>query len=626
MTHMMFQNFYLFLLNETFCTHYRRYIRCPSISQLPIITYVWLQIFNGFFLIECVCKVFAFGFFMGPNTFLRNPWNWLDFVVVVFGTMELFDPNGPTFSMFRAFRLLRVVTKVPQLKFLVSVIFKSVPALLDVFSLCAFVLFVFGIVGVMFFGSGVLRGACYDIDSGAQINGNWPCAMGQQTNDDPIQDLYFCAAGTQECLPLNLPPYNTISFDNIIYALINIFQVFSQQGWTDILYNLQSCFSFQVWIYFVALNFIGPYFLIQLFLVVLAQKYAELSSAAKFAAASTPSLPKHSPRVPVNEGTDDGPSADFQEPGVLEGKRSPRPAEQPISILEVAGTSPRPSSPSLAKEAHSDDREDTAPGVGSRWEVGLRLIRRARGVIQTVAVSRFLEYLIVAAIVINTCFMAIDADCDFCADGTCARFKGGLELSNLGFTAIFTFEATVNFLAFGLYRYCWVMAPMSWLDIIIVVSSLAEVPSILSTSACYLHQGVPCSSYDYCEAGGAVSVLRVIRLLRILKLLRRFKSLQKQVMAIVKTLKMVAWLLALIGLFTLVFVILGMTEMPGMVIQPYSTSNLVPGMRVFVTLPGDSLGDISLLPTLQGSRPGTIDKYPDFANHSARPWLHRARF
>ena len=594
---------------------------------------------------------------------MRVPWNWLDIVVVVFGTMELIAPNGPNFSMFRAFRLLRVVSRVPKLSFLVTVIFKSMPQLMDVFGLCAFVLFVFGIVGVQVFGGGVLRGACYDMDSGAQLNTNWPCSVGEPVSNDPIQDEFYCTAGTQQCLPLNTPPYNTISFDNIVSALINIFQVFTQQGWTDVMYNLQACFSFQVWIYFVALNFIGPYFLVQLFLVVLAEKYSQLSSAAASVSASATSAAKVQGNIAVSHVQDvsEGPKeltgalslipeepAQIPEAAALSvpeqmklpGENGAKCMQSPfltdadgegngsqkIAVCEDvnSGPSTEVQGPERFDESVHEDLDENHRDPEHRKVRSLfiiKAVRKIRGIIQTIATASLFEYFIRAVIVINTLFMAIDSDCDFCSQPSCATEKGVLEISNVVFTLIFTFEASVNLIAFGTYRYLWIMSPMSWLDVAIVASSLAETPSVLSTSSCYLNRGASCDSFDYCEGGGATSVLRVVRLLRILKLLSRFVSLQKQVLAIVKTFKSVAWLLLLICLFVLVFVILGMTQIAGLIDQPYSASNLVPGMRVYVQVPGDDIAslNLALLPTLNG-RVATISGFPDYVNHSARPW------
>jgi hypothetical protein len=46
-------------------------------------------IFLLVFIAECVMKIIAYGFFASKNTYLRDVWNWLDFIVVVTGSFGL---------------------------------------------------------------------------------------------------------------------------------------------------------------------------------------------------------------------------------------------------------------------------------------------------------------------------------------------------------------------------------------------------------------------------------------------------------------------------------------------------------------------------------------------------------
>lgn len=39
--------------------------------------------FTGIYTFESLIKILARGFCVGPFTFLRDPWNWLDFSVIV---------------------------------------------------------------------------------------------------------------------------------------------------------------------------------------------------------------------------------------------------------------------------------------------------------------------------------------------------------------------------------------------------------------------------------------------------------------------------------------------------------------------------------------------------------------
>lgn len=39
-------------------------------------------VFTGIYTFEATVKVLSRGFCVGPFTFLRDPWNWLDFMVI----------------------------------------------------------------------------------------------------------------------------------------------------------------------------------------------------------------------------------------------------------------------------------------------------------------------------------------------------------------------------------------------------------------------------------------------------------------------------------------------------------------------------------------------------------------
>jgi len=384
---------------------------------------------------------------------------------------------------------------------------------------------------------------------------------------------------TQECLRLSFPPNGGVTnFDNILYAFINIFQVMTQQGWTDVMYALQSSLSFQVWIYFVVLNFIGPYFVIQLFLVVISKKYAEVKEQTN---AENAKIVAQALQIKTGKV---------------------HPDKQAIVVTEV----------------HEEDAAAEAEeGSGKREEKRsflYVLYQKILGKFQRVAASALLEGIVMLAIVVNTILMAIDSDCEFCDEASCTRMKMVLELSNIVFTSIFTFEMVIKIAGFGLYRYLWTLKFMTWLDVIIVGTSLAEIPSVLDTSQCYL-ETKPCAEYDYCDGGGGTQVLRIVRLLRILKLLSRFKSFQKQLSAIGKTFMAVSSLIFLILIFITIFVILGGTLLAGLVERPWSSQDLFRGLKVFVSVPGDDLQPTSF--PIQG-RVATLKEFD--RNATTNPW------
>jgi len=62
--------------------------------------------FTAIFVLEAVAKILAMGFFSGNGSYLKVPWNWLDFIVVVTSLLT-FMPSMKNFSGLRIFRLLK---------------------------------------------------------------------------------------------------------------------------------------------------------------------------------------------------------------------------------------------------------------------------------------------------------------------------------------------------------------------------------------------------------------------------------------------------------------------------------------------------------------------------------------
>ena len=50
------------------------------------------KVFTVFFTLEAILKMIAMGFIVHKSAYLRNGWNWIDFVVVIIGIFDLL-PN-----------------------------------------------------------------------------------------------------------------------------------------------------------------------------------------------------------------------------------------------------------------------------------------------------------------------------------------------------------------------------------------------------------------------------------------------------------------------------------------------------------------------------------------------------
>uniref|UniRef100_A0A671YLF7 Voltage-dependent T-type calcium channel subunit alpha-1H n=1 Tax=Sparus aurata TaxID=8175 RepID=A0A671YLF7_SPAAU len=276
----------------------------------------------AFFAVEMVIKMVALGIF-GPNCYLGDKWNQLDFVIVMAGLYSL-DGHNASLSAIRTVRVLRplrAINRVPSMRILVTLLLDTLPMLGNVLLLCFFVFFIFGIVGVQLW-AGLLRNRCFlgedirtynlsisayymteegeespFICSAPRENGMLRCHDVPATDEGGVecsldashQSLALIGsapASTNSCInwnqyynvcePGDHNPHNgAVNFDNIGYAWIAIFQVITLEGWVDIMYYVQDAHSFYNFIYFILLIIVGSFFMINLCLVVIATQFSE---------------------------------------------------------------------------------------------------------------------------------------------------------------------------------------------------------------------------------------------------------------------------------------------------------------------------------------------------------------
>uniref|UniRef100_A0AAQ5XIC3 Ion transport domain-containing protein n=1 Tax=Amphiprion ocellaris TaxID=80972 RepID=A0AAQ5XIC3_AMPOC len=249
----------------------------------------------AFFAVEMVIKMVALGIF-GPNCYLGDKWNQLDFVIVMAGVMEYsLDGHNASLSAIRTVRVLRplrAINRVPSMRILVTLLLDTLPMLGNVLLLCFFVFFIFGIVGVQLW-AGLLRNRCF---LGEDIRTPFICSAPRENGMLRCHDVPAFTEGKAECSlsgadvngcvnwnqyynvcrPGQLNPHKgAVNFDNIGYAWIAIFQVITLEGWVDIMYYVMDAHSFYNFIYFILLIIVGSFFMINLCLVVIATQFSE---------------------------------------------------------------------------------------------------------------------------------------------------------------------------------------------------------------------------------------------------------------------------------------------------------------------------------------------------------------
>ena len=130
-------------------------------------------IFTTFFTLECIMKCISMGFILEKGCYLRDPWNWLDFIVVTTALLTILPwmQNISGLRTFRLFRPLRSLSALPSMKILVGTLLNSIIQLGNIMALAMFFFGIFAILGISLW-SGVFYQRCRLTET--PVNGDWP--------------------------------------------------------------------------------------------------------------------------------------------------------------------------------------------------------------------------------------------------------------------------------------------------------------------------------------------------------------------------------------------------------------------------------------------------------------------
>uniref|UniRef100_A0A8C4ZFR6 Calcium channel, voltage-dependent, N type, alpha 1B subunit, a n=1 Tax=Gadus morhua TaxID=8049 RepID=A0A8C4ZFR6_GADMO len=224
--------------------------------------------FIGIFCFEAGIKIIALGFAFHKGSYLRNGWNVMDFVVVLTGMLATVgaDFDLRTLRAVRVLRPLKLVSGIPSLQVVLKSIMKAMVPLLQIGMLLFFAILMFAIIGLDFY-MGKFHHTCFHKDTG-ELAADFPCGM-----EPPART---CPNGTV-CREYWIGPnYGITNFDNILFAVLTVFQCITMEGWVDILYNANDASgNTWNWLYFIPLIIIGSFFMLNLVLGVLSGEFAK---------------------------------------------------------------------------------------------------------------------------------------------------------------------------------------------------------------------------------------------------------------------------------------------------------------------------------------------------------------
>ncbi|HEY6113311.1 MAG TPA: ion transporter [Gaiellaceae bacterium] len=87
-----------------------------------------------------------------PRGFFRSGWNIFDFVVILAVFVPGIRENSTLLRLLRLLRVVRIVRLLPDLRVLLLGVWRSVPPLASIGAVTAMILFVYGMVGWIWFG------------------------------------------------------------------------------------------------------------------------------------------------------------------------------------------------------------------------------------------------------------------------------------------------------------------------------------------------------------------------------------------------------------------------------------------------------------------------------------------
>jgi hypothetical protein len=137
--------------------------------------------FTSIFTLEAILKITSQGFIMGKGAYLKDSWNWLDFIVVITSLMANFPfmSNVSGIRTFRLFRPLRSFTSLSSMRTLIATILSSMVQLGEILIFSAIVFFIFSILGVSLWSGDIhFRWRITEFP----LNGDWPVVEGDTRN------------------------------------------------------------------------------------------------------------------------------------------------------------------------------------------------------------------------------------------------------------------------------------------------------------------------------------------------------------------------------------------------------------------------------------------------------------
>ncbi|XP_016094871.1 calcium channel, voltage-dependent, P/Q type, alpha 1A subunit, b [Sinocyclocheilus grahami] len=482
--------------------------------------------FIAIFCFESGIKILALGFAFHKGSYLRNGWNVMDFVVVLTGILSSVgsELDLRTLRAVRVLRPLKLVSGIPSLQVVLKSIMKAMIPLLQIGVLLFVAILMFAIIGLEFY-MGKFHRTCFDNITGEMVD-EQPC--GEEFPARECQNGLVCSEYWLG------PNYGITQFDNVLFAVLTVFQCITMEGWTDMLYYSNDALgSAWNWMYYVPLIIIGSFFMLNLVLGVLSGEFAKererVENRSEFLKLKRQQQIERElngylewicKAEEVILAEDDDGTGTCRRPTIKKNKADLlNPEEGEDHMGDAVGT------PFARGSIKSGKGDGTA---FSKKE------RRLRFLIRKIVKTQAFYWTVLSLVGLNTlCVAVVHYDQP-------ELLSDFLYYAEFIFLGLFMSEMLIKMYGLGTRPYFH--SSFNCFDCAVIVGSIFEV---------FWAMVKPGTSFG-------ISVLRALRLLRIFKVTKYWASLRNLVVSLLSSMKSIISLLFLLFLFIVVFALLGM--------------------------------------------------------------------
>ncbi|XP_026052234.1 voltage-dependent N-type calcium channel subunit alpha-1B-like isoform X2 [Carassius auratus] len=413
---------------------------------------------------------------------------------------------------------------------------KAMVPLLQIGLLLFFAIVMFAIIGVEFY-MGKFHFTCFKIDTGEKV-GDYPCGAERPSR--------VCPNGTVCREYWTGPNFGITNFDNILFAILTVFQCITMEGWTDVLYHANDASgNTWNWLYFIPLIIIGSFFMLNLVLGVLSgefakerervekrQEFLKLRRQQQIERELTGYLEWICKAEEVLLAEEDQNAEEKSPLDVLKRTKTRKGRNDLISAEEgeehftdISSVAP-PGSP-FARASLKSSKNDSSSYIR-------RKEKRIRFFIRRMVKAQSFYWIVLCLVGLNTmCVAMVHYDQP-------EWLTKALYLAEFVFLGLFLTEMTLKMYGLGPRNYFH--SSFNCFDFGVIVGSIFEVVwAAIQPGASF-----------------GISVLRALRLLRIFKVTKYWNSLRNLVVSLLNSMKSIISLLFLLFLFIVVFALLGM--------------------------------------------------------------------